>query len=241
MLWNPWHGCHKISPGCLHCYMYRRDEKIGKDAGKVQKTKNFDLPIQKKRDGQYVIPPQSEVMTCFTSDFLVEEADPWRQEAWEMIKMRRDCTFFFITKRIHRLKDCLPPDWGKGYENVAIGCTCENQDRADYRIPIFKKAPILHKQLILEPMLEEISLPDLGPWLEGVTVGGESGENVRPLCYDWVLDIRHACIKAQVPFSFHQTGAVLIKDGKEYHIARRLQAQQAKKARIDYPIREKPF
>ncbi|MCB7206753.1 DUF5131 family protein, partial [Dorea formicigenerans] len=20
--WNPWHGCHKISAGCEHCYVY---------------------------------------------------------------------------------------------------------------------------------------------------------------------------------------------------------------------------
>ena len=29
-IWNPWHGCHKISPGCANCYVYRRDESIGK-------------------------------------------------------------------------------------------------------------------------------------------------------------------------------------------------------------------
>lgn len=21
IIWNPWHGCHKISEGCEHCYM----------------------------------------------------------------------------------------------------------------------------------------------------------------------------------------------------------------------------
>ena len=31
-IWNPWHGCHKISPGCLNCYVYRRDEAVGRDA-----------------------------------------------------------------------------------------------------------------------------------------------------------------------------------------------------------------
>ena len=28
VVWNPWHGCHKISPGCANCYVYRRDESI---------------------------------------------------------------------------------------------------------------------------------------------------------------------------------------------------------------------
>ncbi|MBR0375321.1 MAG: DUF5131 family protein, partial [Firmicutes bacterium] len=81
-MWNPWHGCHKISPGCAHCYVYRRDESVGLDSSLVHKTSAFSLPLQVKRDGSYKLPPRSLVWTCFTSDFLVEEADPWREEAW---------------------------------------------------------------------------------------------------------------------------------------------------------------
>ena len=22
-MWNLWHGCHKLSEGCRHCYVYR--------------------------------------------------------------------------------------------------------------------------------------------------------------------------------------------------------------------------
>ena len=29
IIWNPWHGCHKISEGCAHCYMYFLDGKRG--------------------------------------------------------------------------------------------------------------------------------------------------------------------------------------------------------------------
>lgn len=31
-MWDPWHGCTKISPSCSHCYVYWRDAKLGKDA-----------------------------------------------------------------------------------------------------------------------------------------------------------------------------------------------------------------
>ncbi|MEN6339375.1 MAG: DUF5131 family protein, partial [Clostridiaceae bacterium] len=31
--WNPWHGCHKYSAGCQNCYVYRMDDRHGKDAG----------------------------------------------------------------------------------------------------------------------------------------------------------------------------------------------------------------
>ena len=43
-IWNPWHGCRKISPGCQHCYVYRRDASVGRDASVVAKTGDFDLP-----------------------------------------------------------------------------------------------------------------------------------------------------------------------------------------------------
>ena len=29
--WNPWHGCHKKSEGCLNCYMFRIDARYERD------------------------------------------------------------------------------------------------------------------------------------------------------------------------------------------------------------------
>ena len=138
-MWNPWHGCHKFSTGCQHCYVYRTDGKYGKDSSVVAKTEKFNLPVQQKKNKTYKIPSGNLVYTCFTSDFLVEDADEWRPEAWEMMRLRQDLHFLFITKRIDRLKDCLPSDWGEGYDNVTICCTMENQDRIDYRRPIHKQ------------------------------------------------------------------------------------------------------
>lgn len=40
IIWNPWHGCHKISEGCQHCYMYFLDGKRGIDTSKVYRTEN---------------------------------------------------------------------------------------------------------------------------------------------------------------------------------------------------------
>ena len=76
----------------------------------------------------------------------------------------------------------------------------------------------------------------LGSDIYEVNVSGESGSNpgVRALHYDWALDIRNQCIKANVNFGFHQTGARFIKDGKEYRIERKYQIEQAKKANIDF-------
>ena len=162
--WNPWHGCTKISPGCKFCYVYRQDEMYGNPTASSRCTKNaaFDLPVQRGRGGSYKIPPGRIILTCFTSDFLLKDADPWRQDCWRMIRERTDCWFYFFTKRIDRLAECLPPDWGEGYDNVMIGCTVENQERADFRLPIFLSLPIKHRSVIVAPMLERV---DLSKWL----------------------------------------------------------------------------
>ena len=148
-----------------------------------------------------------------------------------MIRQRSDVFFFFITKRIHRWMDCLPPDWGDGYPNVGVGCTVENQDRADARLPLFQAAPIVQKTIICEPLLERI---DLGPWVKEVVVGGESGNQARVCDYAWVLDLRRQCVAANVAFSFRQTGARLKKDGRIYRILRPHQHEQAQKAGIAF-------
>lgn len=233
--WNPWHGCHKFSPGCLHCYVYRSDARYEKDSSLVTKTTDFGLPLKKKRDGSWKLEPRQMVWTCFTSDFLVEDADPWRDEAWEMMRQRPDLTFLFITKRIHRLEQLLPPDWGAGWPHVRICCTVENQQAADFRLPIFRDLPIAWKGLACEPLLEDISLgPAFGPWLRLLVAGGESGPQARVCDYRWILHLRQQCIEQKVAFHFKQTGALLRKDGRLYRVERRLQHSQARKAGINY-------
>ena len=156
-----------------------------------------------------------------------------------MIKQRSDCWFYFFTKRIDRLEECLPPDWGDGYDNVLIGCTVENQDRADFRLPIFLSLPIKHRSIIAAPLLEKIDIASyLSGSIEQVSVSGESGIQARPCNYDWILDIRRQCVEKNVPFSFHQTGAHFIKDGKLYNIERKYQISQARKAGNDFRIGE---
>jgi protein gp37 len=234
-IWNLWHGCHKFSEGCRHCYVYRGDSKRGLDSTLVYKTKNFDLPVRKKRDGEYKIPSGSMVYTCFTSDFFVEDADPWRGEAWEFMRQRCDLDFLIITKRIERFDQCLPADWGEGYENVTICCTVENQECANIRLPVYMKAPIKHKRIICEPLLGPVDLAyyEIGKWAEQVVVGGESGNEARACDYSWVLQLRDECLRSGVPFWFKQTGTRFIKDGRLYKIARHLQHSQARKAGID--------
>jgi protein gp37 len=233
--WNPWHGCQKWSAGCANCYVYRIDQRHGRDPGVVARTANFDLPVRKNRKGEYKIPSGTMVYTCFSSDFFVEAADEWRVEAWRMIRERSDLHFFMLTKRIERFRVSLPPDWGAGYPNVTICCTVENQEAAERRMPVYTTAPIRHKMLACEPLLGPI---DFSPWLntgriEGLAAGGESGAGARVCDYRWILDLRRQCLEAGIPFAFKQTGAKLLKEDVVHRIPRHLQHAQACKAGIN--------
>ncbi len=238
--WNPWHGCVKYSPGCMHCYVYRRDAKYELDSSTAHKNAAFDLPVRRGRGGAYRIQAPDTVYTCFTSDFFLDQADPWRTEAWRMMKERSDLDFFFITKRILRFYEQLPPDWGAGYPNVSIGVTCENQAKADERLPFFLGLPIAHKTIICEPMLERVDFsPYLGPTIERVVIGGESGNEARLMRYDWALAVRDQCREQNVPFYFRQTGANFEKDGRVYRIPRKHQSSQARKSGLSLPMSDR--
>ena len=231
-MWNPWRGCRRCSEGCLHCYIHEGDAKRGVDTAQIVLTQDFAKPVQRLKNGQYKMKP-GLVYTCFSTDFLIEEADEWRSECWAMIRERADCTFLFLTKRIERLAACLPDDWGEGYDNVAIGCTIENQRSADRKLPVFQQLPIHHRCITAQPLLERV---DLAPYLEGierVVVGGESDRDARPLDYRWVLDIREQCIRHQVDFEFRQCSTHFIKDGRLYTLQMRDLCRQARAAGID--------
>ena len=235
--WNPWHGCTKVSEGCRHCYVYRQDamRDTALDSSVARRTAAFDLPVRRNRHRAWKIPPGSVVFTCFTSDFLLDAADEWRAEAWDMIRMRRDVMFYFFTKRIERFAEAVPADWGDGWDNVAVGCTVENQQMADRRLPIFNALKIKHKSIIAAPLLGPLDVrPYLNPSISEVSAGGESGAAARVLDYEWVVDLRRQCVEAGVEFHFHQTGARLLKDGRIYRIPRCHQHEQAKRAEMDY-------
>lgn len=234
ILWNPWHGCKRISEGCKNCYVYSIDKKVGRNPEKVYKTENFLLPLKRKRNSEFKIPPQTKVYTCLSSDFFLDEADTWRSEAWQIIKARSDLEFFIITKRIHRFAKSLPNDWSDGYKNVCIISTCENQKQADFRIPIFLNAPIAKREIICEPLLENINFKDYLKTgkIQNVIVGGESGENARICKHSWVENIRKQCIEAKVSFYFKQTGFKYEKDGKFFTIPRNQQLTQARKSNL---------
>lgn len=232
-MWNPWRGCHRRSEGCQYCYIHKGDSKRGVDTDRIVKLDGYDAPIAKTKTGLYKMKPGQTVYLCFSSDFLLEDADEWRDGCWAMMRERQDLQFVFLTKRIERFAACAPKDWGDGYDNVTIGCTVENQRRVEERLSIFRELPIRHKNIICQPLIEPI---ELEPYLDGielVVVGGESDKDARPLDYQWVLDIRRDCAAHGVHFEFRQCGTHFIKDGQQYTLNVRTLCAQARLANIN--------
>lgn len=234
-MWNPWRGCIKCSDGCKYCYIHKGDFKRNINTNDIVKTEDFYKPIQKLKNGTYKI-KSGIVYLCFSTDFLIEEADTWRDECWKIIKERSDLKFLFLTKRIDRFLKCIPDDWDEGYENVIVCCTIENQINADRKLDIFNKLPIKHKCITAQPLLESINIERYLDDIELVVVGGESDFNARPLDYEWVLNLRNQCINKKVNFEFRQCGTHFIKDGKKYTLQVKDLIKQAKSANIDYHV-----
>ncbi|WP_026390998.1 DUF5131 family protein [Haploplasma axanthum] len=234
MLWNPWRGCHRVSDGCKFCYIHKGDYKRNTDTNLIVKTKDFYKPIEKNKNGEYKIKSGSIVYLCFSSDFLIEEADEWRLECYKMIKERSDLIFLFLTKRIDRFENILPDDWNDGYDNLVVGVSVENQKNVDKKLSILNRLPIKHKNIVCQPLIERINIEPYLKDIELVVVGGESDINARPLDFDWVLDIRKQCMKHNVNFNFRQCGTNFIKDGEKFFIPTRKLTEQARKANIEY-------
>ena len=243
-IWNPWHGCRKISEGCQNCYMYFLDGTRDKDGSVISRCKTgFDYPLRKDRSRNFKIKPGENIRVCMTSDFFLEEADAWRQDAWDMMRFRSDVVFTLLTKRAHRIRDCLPPDWDDGYPNVRLGVTTENQARADERVPLLLNTPARHKYVCCAPLLGPI---DLAPYLasgeiEQVLAGGENYDGCRPCDYAWPYSLYEQCRDADVEFCFYETGTNFVKDGARYWCPkRRTQSEWAYYSGLYFKPTKKP-
>ena len=179
---NFWHGCKKISPGCKFCYMYRFKDEIGQEGSNIYRLsdKTFYAPLYES--------DSCMIFTCSFSDFFLQEADLWREDAWSVIKRTPHIIWQILTKRPERISQCLPDDWGSGYPNVWLGVSVETQDYF-YRCEALAEIPAKIRFISAEPLLGEIDflvekdgkrIIDDFHW---VILGGESGNEKGPYGY----------------------------------------------------------
>ncbi len=200
--WNPWRGCTRVSPGCAKCYMFREQERYGRDPTVVTRCKpgTFNAPLKWQKAGEARL-----VFTCSWSDFFHQDADEWRAEAWNVIRQTPALTYQILTKRPERIWDALPANWfPHGYPNVWLGTSVETEKYVDRIKPLIEVPAIVHF-VSAEPLLGSLGKG----WADGVDwviVGGESGPGARPMELEWAREIREVCKANGVAFFLKQLG-----------------------------------
>lgn len=123
--WNPWRGCIKISPGCKNCYMFRDQKRFGFEPSQIVKCNPTTWSHPKRWNSIAEAAGRKDlVFTCSWSDFFLEEADEWRDAAWDVIRKTPNLIYQILTKRPERIAECLPADWP--LENVWLGVSIEH-------------------------------------------------------------------------------------------------------------------
>jgi len=206
----PWHGCTRVSPGCVNCYAATFSRRLGRDLWgkgvprKRQSENVWSQPLKwnAKAIKQGVRP---RVFVASMADVFDEEVPPaWRDDLWNLIRQCTALDWQLLTKRPQNILGMLPPDWGDGWAHVSMGTTVEDQTRANERIPLLRAVPAKVRFLSCEPLLGVIGLDLDG--IHWVIAGGESGAGYRPMKPLWAQWVRDQCIDQGVPFHFKQWG-----------------------------------
>lgn len=218
--WNIARGCTKVDEDCKFCYMYRDSmDSTRYNPLDVVRTKTvFDMPLRYKETKSAVWGGRPLIFTCSLTDFFHEEIDSYRHEAWDIIRRCPNLIFQILTKRPERIKDCLPPDWGYGWDNVWLGTSIGSQKSVE-RMWQLQQVDAKTKFISFEPLHTEIGTNwDLGSIMhfDWVIIGGESGNDTgkyryRPCELKWITDLAYAFDSCGVPVFVKQMGTHLSK------------------------------
>lgn len=183
---NPWIGCQRVSPGCVHCYAEARDQRFtrGKNWGpKGARTRtspaNWRKPLawneKAQREGM-----TRRVFVASLADVFENrpELAEWREDLFGLIASTPSLQWLMLTKRPENILPLWPkvisepafkgrggggyqpahPPGGYYWPNLWLGTTAEDQQRADERIPELLKVPAAVRFLSCEPLLEPVDL-----------------------------------------------------------------------------------
>jgi protein gp37 len=202
--WNPWRGCTKVSAGCKNCYMFTQQRQYGNDPSIVLRTKTWGKPYiwnqLAEQEQTYEF-----VFTCSWSDWFHETADPWRDEAWEVIRNTPNLIYQILTKRPERIKEHLPTGWKNGWHNVWLGVSVENNQYVG-RADLLREIPARVRFISYEPALGPLDQLNL-KGIHWVIYGGESGPGFRPHDVQWARDMRARCEEQGIAFFYKQSAA----------------------------------
>lgn len=201
-------------------------------------------PLKRKKPTKYFVCSMGDLfhenVPFEWIDKVMEVIHKCPQHIFQILTKRPQRMLEYYAKRVEFTEGSKFP---MPLPNIWLGVTSENQEQANKRIPILLSIPAAKHFVSIEPMLSEIELTKLylngnenytknaltgcfsgksieydsymGPKLDWVIVGGESGHKARPMHPDWVRSVRDQCKAAKVPFLFKQWGEWIIADASQ--------------------------
>lgn len=223
---NPWIGCTKVSPGCLHCYaetlMDTRHGRVKWGKGQPRSRTAADNWRKPKRWNKAAegAAERPRVFCASLADWLDDEVPlAWLRDLLVLIQETPNLDWLLLSKRpenfacrLGKVADgwhssCEIARWwalGVPPKNVWVGTSAEDQTRWDERMPLLMEIPARVRFVSAEPLIGRIHMGELRPdWL---IVGGESGPGARPMQREWVEILRDQCDRTA--FHFKQWGGV---------------------------------
>mgnify|MGYP001369183634 CR=1 FL=1 len=223
---NAWMGCTKVSEGCRHCYAEtltrnRMGLQVWGPGSTRQETKapwaNVRAWNRAARKAPGLLGPGRPhlVFTGSLMDWAEDhpEAARIRPRLFAAIREAENLHFQLLTKRAHRIADCLPDDWGPGYPNVWLGVSVEDM-RVASRVDALRQIPAAVRFVSYEPALGPLDDLDL-TGVDWVIYGGESGPGFRPEDKAWARVMRDRCAAEGVAFFHKQSAAIRTEMGIE--------------------------
>ncbi len=201
--WNPVTGCNKMSEGCEHCYAENMSRRLCA-MGNPKYANGFALTIHADSLNEPLkwYKPTT-IFVCSMSDLFHKDV-PFEFVDKVMITIRKTPRhkYQILTKRADRMQEyfstrSIP-------SNVWLGVTVET-DKRKSRIDCLRNLPAKVKFLSCEPLLSDLGEIDL-TGINWVIVGGESGNQARPMQESWVLNIKEQADARHIPFFFKQWG-----------------------------------
>lgn len=233
--WNPIAmRCDPVSEGCKNCWHLTLSNRLSKNpmiSEDRQKAYAGGEPvlIKKELDAPSKLRKPAIIGVQFMGDlFHADIGYEIQASIFVEMMLNPQHTYLVLTKRPENMLSFLENFIYMGgywfdvpvkyHPQIWLGCTCENQQTADERIPILLQIPAAVRFVSIEPMLSQVDLSDF-VWehdnrdglserdaLDWVIAGGESGPKARPMHPDWARSIRDQCRSAGVPFFFKQWG-----------------------------------
>lgn len=220
--WNPVTGCTKVSEGCANCYAESMAKRFTGHFNVTCHPDRLDQPLKWRKP--------SRIFVCSMGDLFHDDVPTEFIE--KVMLVAYDCpqhTFLVLTKRPERLQEtrvrnlflnCFMNKTG----NIWLGVTAENQEQADWRVPILLEVKALAPDTItafvsIEPMLGPISIERcVMSSIDWIIVGAESGPKRRVMDIYWAINVVEQCRQASVPVFVKQVHRS--QDGNKFFVCK---------------------